>query len=254
MELQVITEQTLFGKEFRVYGTAEEPLFLAKDIAELIEYSEGNVSHMCDTIDKVDVVKVFCEYAYTNNGTKPTFSMAPANRVFITEDGLYEILMQSRKPIAKAFKKEVKQILKTIRKNGMYATDELLDNPDLLIKVATKLKEERERNKELQAKIIIDKPKVDFFDEIISSEDTIDMRTVAGLLNIKGLGRNKLFELLRTKKILDSRNIPYKKFQDAGYFKIIENKNSDKFGKERVTTKTVVFQKGLDYLRKILRA
>ena len=162
--------------------------------------------------------------------------------------------MQSRKPIAKTFKKEVKQILKTIRKNGMYATDELLDNPDLLIKVATKLKEERERNKELQAKIVIDKPKVDFFDEIISSEDTIDMRTVAGLLNIKGLGRNKLFELLRTKKILDSRNVPYKKFQDAGYFKIIENKNSDKFGQERVTTKNVVFQKGLDYLRKILRA
>lgn len=254
MELQVITEQTLFGKEFRVYGTTEEPLFLAKDIAELIEYSEGNVSHMCDTIDKADVVKIFCEYAHTNNGTKPMFSMAPANRVFITEDGLYEVLMQSRKPIAKTFKKEVKQILKTIRKNGMYATDELLDNPDLLIKVATKLKEERERNKELQAKIVIDKPKVDFFDEIISSEDTIDMRTVAGLLNIKGLGRNKLFELLRTKKILDSRNVPYKKFQDAGYFKIIENKNSDKFGKERVTTKTVVFQKGLDYLRKILRA
>ena len=254
MELQVITEQTLFGKEFRVYGTTEEPLFLAKDIAELIEYSEGNVSHMCDTIDKADVVKIFCEYAHTNNGTKPMFSMAPANRVFITEDGLYEVLMQSRKPIAKTFKKEVKQILKTIRKNGMYATDELLDNPDLLIKVATKLKEERERNKELQAKIVTDKPKVDFFDEIISSEDTIDMRTVAGLLNIKGLGRNKLFELLRTKKILDSRNVPYKKFQDAGYFKIIENKNSDKFGKERVTTKTVVFQKGLDYLRKILRA
>ena len=243
MELQVITEQTLFGKEFRVYGTTEEPLFLAKNIAELIDYDQNKVGQMLITVDEEEKENLPIFY-----------SGQVRNMWFLKEEGLYEVLMQSRKPIAKTFKKEVKQILKTIRKNGMYATDELLDNPDLLIKVATKLKEERERNKELQAKIVIDKPKVDFFDEIISSEDTIDMRTVAGLLNIKGLGRNKLFELLRTKKILDSRNVPYKKFQDAGYFKIIENKNSDKFGKERVTTKTVVFQKGLDYLRKILRA
>ena len=243
MELQVITEQTLFGKEFRVYGTVEEPLFLAKNVAELIDYDQNKVGQMLITVDEEEKENLPIFY-----------SGQVRNMWFLKEEGLYEVLMQSRKPIAKTFKKEVKQILKTIRKNGMYATDELLDNPDLLIKVATKLKEERERNKELQAKIVIDKPKVDFFDEIISSEDTIDMRTVAGLLNVKGLGRNKLFELLRTKKILDSRNVPYKKFQDAGYFKIIENKNSDKFGKERVTTKTVVFQKGLDYLRKILRA
>lgn len=243
MELQVITEQTLFGKEFRVYGTTEEPLFLAKNIAELIDYDKNKVGQMLVTVDEEEKENLPIFY-----------SGQVRNMWFLKEEGLYEVLMQSRKPIAKTFKKEVKQILKTIRKNGMYATDELLDNPDLLIKVATKLKEERERNKELQVKIVTDKPKVDFFDEIISSEDTIDMRTVAGLLNIKGLGRNKLFELLRTRKILDSRNIPYKKFQDAGYFKIIENKNSDKFGKERVTTKTVVFQKGLDYLRKILRA
>ena len=243
MGLQVITEQTLFGKEFRVYGTTEEPLFLAKNIAELIDYDKNKVGQMLVTVDEEEKENLPIFY-----------SGQVRNMWFLKEEGLYEVLMQSRKPIAKTFKKEVKQILKTIRKNGMYATDELLDNPDLLIKVATKLKEERERNKELQVKIVTDKPKVDFFDEIISSEDTIDMRTVAGLLNIKGLGRNKLFELLRTRKILDSRNIPYKKFQDAGYFKIIENKNSDKFGKERVTTKTVVFQKGLDYLRKILRA
>ena len=64
---------------------------------------------------------------------------------FLTEEGWYEVLMQSRKPIAKEFKKQVKQILKEIRKHGMYATNELLDNPDLLIQVTTKLKEEREK-------------------------------------------------------------------------------------------------------------
>jgi anti-repressor protein len=66
---------------------------------------------------------------------------------FLTEDGLYEVLMQSRKPIAKQFKKKVKEILKTIRKKGMYATDELLDNPDLIIKIATELKKRERREK-----------------------------------------------------------------------------------------------------------
>ena len=60
--------------------------------------------------------------------------------------------MQSRKPIAKEFKKQVKLILKDIRKHGMYATEELLDNPDLLIEVATKLKEEKEKKNLLLSK------------------------------------------------------------------------------------------------------
>ena len=64
---------------------------------------------------------------------------------FLTEDGLYEVLMQSRKPIAKQFKKEVKKILKDIRRHGLYATDELLNNPDIAIKAFTALKEEREK-------------------------------------------------------------------------------------------------------------
>ena len=74
-----------------------------------------------------------------------TNSNSGGKSAFLTEDGLYEVLMQSRKPIAKEFKKQVKLILKDIRKHGMYATEELLDNPDLLIEVATKLKEEREK-------------------------------------------------------------------------------------------------------------
>ena len=73
---------------------------------------------------------------------------------FLTEDGLYEVLMQSRKPIAKQFKKEVKKILKSIRKHGGYLTpqkiEEVLLNPDMIIQLATNLKEEQEKNKKLQ--------------------------------------------------------------------------------------------------------
>ena len=99
---------------------------------------------------------------------------------FLTEEGLYEVLMQSRKPIAKEFKKQVKIILKDIRKHGMYATAELLDNPDLLIQVATKLKEEKEKNifllsenKQQEKRIKHLEPHANFSKEYLKSEDTV---------------------------------------------------------------------------------
>lgn len=111
-QLQIIKEQVVLGKEFKVYGTFDEPYFLAKDVAEWIDYSfdsKGNrdVNGMLRTVDEEEKHKNI----NPNN-----------NRVswFLTEDGLYEVLMQSRKPIAKAFKKEVKKILKDIRKYGAY--------------------------------------------------------------------------------------------------------------------------------------
>lgn len=105
--LQVIDEREVLGKEFRIYGTVEKPLFLAKDVAEWIE--SKNVTMMLKNIDKDEV-------------TKQSLGGLKGECNFLTEDGLYEVLMQSRKPIAKQFKKEVKNILKTIRKNGAYMT------------------------------------------------------------------------------------------------------------------------------------
>ena len=119
-ELQVIKEQEVLGKQFRVYGSVDEPLFLAKDVAEWIEYDGTSVSSMCKLVDKDETVKMFCTLSYSNNCPKQVISMGAANRLFLTEDGLYEVLMQSRKPIAKQFKKEVKKILKQIRQTGGY--------------------------------------------------------------------------------------------------------------------------------------
>ena len=111
-QVQMIKEQEVLGKQFRVYGTFEEPLFLAKDVAEWIDYSKTsqgyyNVSKMLMTIDEDEKLTI-------------TNSNSGGSKVFLTEDGLYEVLMQSRKPIAKQFKKEVKGILKRIRQTGGY--------------------------------------------------------------------------------------------------------------------------------------
>lgn len=115
--LTVVHEQVVLEKEFKMYGTKEAPLFLAKDVAEWIEHS--NVSKMiedCD-LDESEMTKQVIEITYSyGNG----FRTRKQESLFLTEDGLYEVLMQSRKPIAKAFKKEVKKILKQIRTTGGY--------------------------------------------------------------------------------------------------------------------------------------
>lgn len=106
----MISRSTFLGKEVDVYGTAENPLFLAKDVAEWIEHSD--VSMMVKNIDEDEKVT---SNVCTLGGNQSAW--------FLTEDGLYEVLMQSRKPIAKQFKKGVKEILKSIRKTGAYSVN-----------------------------------------------------------------------------------------------------------------------------------
>ena len=106
--LQIIEQREILGKQLTMYGDFEEPLFLAKEVAEWIEHSQ--VVRMLQNID--DDEKVM-NIVHTPGGNQEAW--------FLTEDGVYEVLMQSRKPIAKQFKKEVKTVLKSIRKHGYYS-------------------------------------------------------------------------------------------------------------------------------------
>ena len=122
--IQVLSETELLGHKFTVYGTAENPLFLAKEVAECIDYaktSQGyyDVSRMVGTVDEEE------KHLRTIFVDGRNYEMW-----FLTEDGLYEVLFQSRKPIAKEFKKGVKEILKTIRKTGGYIATKQDDTPE----------------------------------------------------------------------------------------------------------------------------
>lgn len=101
--LQVINQQEILGKDFKIYGTLENPLFLAKDVAEVIE--NKNVSQMLNVVDE-DEKALYTVYRGDGSTHK---------QWYLTEYGLYEVLMQSRKPIAKQFKKQIKGILKSLR-------------------------------------------------------------------------------------------------------------------------------------------
>lgn len=95
------------------------------------------------------------------------------------------------------------------------------------------------------------KPKEEFFDQVTDSKDACDMATVAKVLNM-GVGRNKLFEILRDKKVLQERNAPYQSYIDRGWFRVIESKYTKPNGDMCINYKTIVYQKGVDGIRKIL--
>lgn len=105
---------------------------------------------------------------------------------------------------------------------------------------------------EYQNKLLLEqKPKVDFFEAVTGSKDTIDMGCVAKVLN-KKIGRNKLFDFLRENGVLMSNNVPYQKFCDCGYFRVIESKYTKPDGSTHIGLKTLVYQKGVNYINKLL--
>lgn len=203
-ELKVLNEQEVLGKQFRVYGTAEEPLFLAKDVAEWIEYDTSSVHKMLANVDDDEKVR---KNVPTLGGTQESWCL--------TENGLYEVLMQSRKPIAKQFKKEVKEILKTIRKHGIYATDNVIDNilnnPDFGIELLTKLKEERAARVEAERKNAI----------LMHVNKTYTITEIAKELGLKSA--MQLNRILAEKKIQYQVNgtcLMYSNYSDCGYEEI----------------------------------
>lgn len=255
-ELKVINQQEVLGKDFKIYGTYESPLFLAKDVAEWIDYSfkdsrrtARDISKMLQTVDDEEklVGKVF-------------LSGQNRDSWFVSEEGLYEVLMQSTKPIAKEFKKQVKSILKDIRRTGMYATDDLLNNPDLLIQVATALKEEREKSKTLEATVNVQqqligelKPKADYTDKILSNKGLVSITQISKDYGMSGYKMNKLLHDLGIQYKCGDQWLLYGKHQSLGYThsKTIEITRTD--GRSDVVMETKWTQKGRLFLYDLLK-
>ena len=211
MELQIITEQEVLGKHFTVYGTADEPLFLAKDVAEWIEHSKPSI--MIDTVDEDEKLR---ETIFTSGQNREVW--------FLTENGLYEVLMQSRKPLAKEFKKKVKEILKSIRKHGLYAIDDLLNNPDMAIAALQKLKEERRLRLQAQEEIaqknqIIQElqPKASYYDLVLQNKSLVAISVIAKDYGMSAKKLNKILHELKIQFKQGNTWLLYQKYAGKGY-------------------------------------
>lgn len=247
-ELIVFEQRNVLGRDFKMYGELDNPLFLAKDVAEWIEHSNSRM--MLQGIDESEKVKI--EHPVNNPYGGPQIE----EQWFLSEDGLYEVLFQSRKPIAKEFKKQVKQILKEIRKRGLYVTDEALENllssPDFGIRLLTEIKSEREKISILEQKIEEDKAKVSFANALEASKDTIYIGDLAKLLQKNGadIGQTRLYEWLRYNGYLMSsfsRNTPTQRYLEMGLLDIKERVFTFPNGDVRIAKTSMVTTKGQAY-------
>ena len=237
-----------FG-DVRIVQIGNEPWFVGKDIATALGYGEGKslanaVANHVDVEDK-GVTKMM-----TPGGKQ--------NVTIINESGLYSLIMSSKLPQAKAFKRWVtSEILPAIRKHGAYLTDnaleEALTSPDFLIKLATQLKEEKEARLEAEKKIEEQKPKVIFADAVSASKTSILIGDLAKLIRQNGVevGQKRLFEWLRQNGWLmksgNSKNMPTQRGMEMKLFEVKEGSYVDSNGVNVVTKTTKVTGKGQQY-------
>ena len=256
-ELTVIDEREILGKRFRVYGDFENLLFLAKDVAEWIDYSKKSngsydVNSMLRMVDEDEKLV-----------RKISVSGQNRNMWFLTEDGFYEVCMQSTKPNAKIFKKEVKKILKTIRKTGMYMTDNVWDtitsNPEKLGEVLInygKVKRELEQLEEenqIQKQLIAEyKPIKEYVDTILSSEDTMTITQIAADYGLSAYELNKTLNEQRIIRKVGGQWILYAEHMNKGYTKSETITVKRKNGTEKVVPNTRWTQKGRLFVHNLL--
>lgn len=233
-----MNELTIFeNEEFGSVRTIEidnEPWFVASDIAKALGYRmASDLSRRIDDEDK---------------GTQKVSTPSGMQEMtVINESGMYTAILGSNLPDAKKFKHWVtSEVLPSIRKTGGYHVPKTYAEALRAYADAVEAKEQLAlENKEL-------KPKAEFFDAVTDSKDAIPMADVAKVLDM-GIGRNKLFEFLRSRNILMSDNRPYQKYVDAGYFRVVEQKYDKGYGEIGINIKTLVFQKGIDYIRRKLK-
>lgn len=240
MNLQVIDQREVLSKDFKIYGDLDNPLFLAKDVAEWIDHSQPSVM-----LKKIDDEEKVMNNVHTLGGNQEAW--------FLTEDGLYEVLMQSRKPIAKKFKKEVKQILKDIRKHGMYAKEELLDNPDLLLDVVSKLKEERTGRLVAEQRVNELQPKADYYDSILNNQGLVTISKISKNYGMSAVKFNQLLHDLGVQFNQSGTWLLYSKHQAKGYTHIEPFDYTDANGNQQVKTRMKWTQKGHIFIYELLK-
>lgn len=187
------------------------------------------------------IVRGALKHRYLTEGGEQELKIIP-------EGDVYRLVIKSQLPKADEFEHWIfDEVLPSIRKNGGYIANQENLTPEQIVANALIVAQNIISQKDRQIEQM--KPKAEFFDAVADSKTAISMNEVSKVLGIKRYGRNNLFEFLRSSGILDRWNVPYQRYIDCGWFRVIEQKYS-KNGEQCVSTKTLVYQKGVDAIRK----
>ena len=229
--------------EVRTVLVDDEPYFVGKDVADVLGYSNTAKAIR----DHVDIEDRRSERIVHPSG-------GAQDSVVINESGLYSLILKSKLPSARKFKRWVtSEVLPQIRKHGMYATDELLNNPDLLIEVATKLKEEKTLRLIAEQRVNELQPKADYYDRILNNKGLVTVSTIAKNYGMSAVSFNKLLHELGIQFNQSGTWLLYSKFQDKGYTHIEPFDYEDKNGNPQVKTRMKWTQKGHIFLYETLK-
>lgn len=232
------------GNQVRILSDEKgEPWFVAKDVCEVLGHSNASMA-----LERLD------------NDERSKFNLGRQGETnIVNEAGLYALVLGSRKPEAHEFKRWVThEVLPSIRRHGVYATDatidHILNDPDFGIKLLTNLKDERARRREAERAIEAQKPKVLFADSVAASRTTILVGELAKILKGNGvdIGQNRLFQWMRDNGYLISRkgtdfNMPTQKAMELGLFFIKETNVQHSDGHITVNKTPKVTGKGQSY-------
>ena len=249
MELQVY-KNAEFGS-VRTTTIGGQPYFVGKDVAGILGYANTRKA-LIDHIDEEDKDDVTIRDAIGRNQTMTA----------INESGLYSLILSSKMPNAKKFKRWVtNEVLPAIRKHGLYATDDLIANPDLAIAAFTALKEEREKNKELMAAVAIGqqqiaemKPKATYYDVVLKCRDAVNISVIA---KDYGWSAMRMNEYLHEKGIQFKQAdiwLLYQKYAPNGYTKTNTHIYEDSKGIKHTKVHTKWTQKGRLFIYEQLKA
>lgn len=241
-EIKVFSNEE-FGSIRRVEVNGEFWL-VGKDVAAVLGYSNPRKA-LADHVDEEDKGVTKCD---TLGGTQ--------DMTVINESGLYSLVLSSKLPSAKKFKRWVtSEVLPSVRKHGAYMTSETLEaailNPDYLLKVATALKAETDKRKALEAKVSADAPKVLFADSVAASSSTVLVGELAKIMRQNGvdMGERRLFRWMRDNGYLIKRNgtdynMPTQASMEQGLFRIKETVINHSDGHTSVSKTPKVTGKG----------
>ncbi|EEO2744222.1 phage antirepressor [Listeria monocytogenes] len=249
MELQVY-KNAEFGS-VRTTTIGGQPYFVGKDVAGILGYANTRKA-LIDHIDEEDKDDVTIRDAIGRNQTMTA----------INESGLYSLILSSKMPNAKKFKRWVtSEVLPAIRKHGLYVTDDLIADPDLAIAAFTALKEEREKNKELMAAVAIGqqqiaemKPKATYYDVVLKCRDAVNISVIA---KDYGWSAMRMNEYLHEKGIQFKQGdiwLLYQKYAPNGYTKTNTHIYEDSKGIKHTKVHTKWTQKGRLFIYEQLKA